>query len=175
VGYTHMLRTVEEVAITLDVSRATIYNKLKNKSYKNKTTIKQGKTMIDEDLLNLIQLELSITNKHNNYIKKEQPKVDTPIIEDDFVKLNQELIKSLIEQLADTKSLLKDANLLIKEKDAIITNQLNESNIRLKDQQELTRNGQVLQSQNIKYIELTEKIREETIVKKGFMSKLFKK
>jgi len=170
-----MLRTVEEVAITLDVSRATIYNKLKNKSYKNKTTIKQGKTMIDEDLLNLIKLELSITNRHNNYIKKEQPKVDTPITEDDFVKLNQELVKSLIEQLADTKSLLKDANLLIKEKDAIITNQLNESNIRLKDQQELTRNGQVLQSQNIKYIELTEKIREKTIVKKGFMSKLFKK
>lgn len=170
-----MLRTVEEVAITLDVSRATIYNKLKNKSYKDKTTIKQGKTMIDDDLLNLIQLELSITNKHNNYVKKEPHKVYTPIIEDDFAKLNQELVKSLIEQLADTKSLLKNANLLIKEKDAIITNQLNESNIRLKDQQELTRNGQVLQSQNIKYIELTEKIREEPIVKKGFMSKLFKK
>ena len=170
-----MLRTVEEVAITLDVSRATIYNKLKNKSYKDKTTIKQGKTMIGEDLLNLIQLELSITNKHNNYIKKESHKIDTPIIKDDFVKLNQELVKSLIEQLADTKSLLKNANLLIKEKDAIITNQLNESNIRLKDKQELTRNGQVLQSQNIKYIELTEKMREEPIVKKGFMSKLFKK
>jgi transcriptional regulator of acetoin/glycerol metabolism len=170
-----MLRTVEEVAITLDVSRATIYNKLKNKSYKDKTTIKQGKTMIGEDLLNLIQLELSITNKHNNYIKKESHNIDTPIIKDDFVKLNQELVKSLIEQLADTKSLLKNANLLIKEKDAIITNQLNESNIRLKDQQELTRNGQVLQSQNIKYIELTEKMREEPIVKKGFMSKLFNK
>lgn len=102
---------------------------------------------------------------NNEYIIKTS---DDEIATDyeDF-KLNSDYINYLKDQLA-----IKDK--LIKEKDAIISNQLNESNLRLKDQQELTRNGQVLQSQNIKYIELTEKMREEPIVKKGFISKLFK-
>jgi hypothetical protein len=184
-----MLYNVEEASIKLNVSKQTIYTRLKIQKYKDKVVTKQGRSMIDDELLRLIKLDLEVTNKcipvDSASIKETAIDKENPVItmdENDLIKLNKELVKSLIEQLTDTKLLLKnsnlllkDANSLIKEKDAIITNQLNESNIRLKDQQELTRNGQVLQSQNIKYIELTEKMREEPIVKKGFMSKLFKK
>ena len=42
-----MLRTVEETAIQLGVSKTTIYNKLKMKEYKSKLVKKQGKSMVN--------------------------------------------------------------------------------------------------------------------------------
>jgi acyl carrier protein len=133
-------------------------------------TKKQGVTYISEEGLNLIKDSLKmkrvVSDLNNEYTTKTSD--DEVATDSENFKLNSDYINYLKDQL-----IIKDK--LIKEKDAIISNQLNESNLRLKDQQELTRNGQVLQSQNIKYIELTEKMREEPIVKKGFMSKLFNK
>ena len=153
-----MLYTVEQVADQLNVSKATVYNKIKLNQFKDKIIIEKGQTMLSQDLIDLIQSETKV-----------KPNTDqkTGILDEDLVKLNLKLVDSLMEQL-------KEARAEIKEKDIIIAEQLTESNLRVKEANELTRNGQVLQSQNIKYIELTEKVREES-VKKGFMSKLFKK
>ena len=134
-------------------------------------TKKQGITYISQVGLNLIKDSLKLKHTVSDDLNKEyttKPSADEIATDSEDFKLNSEYINYLKDQL-----IIKDK--LIKEKDDIISNQLNESNLRLKDQQELTRNGQVLQSQNIKYIELTEKMREEPIVKKGFISKLFKK
>lgn len=165
-----MLYTVTELSDSLKISKQTIYVKLKMKMLEEHITKKQGVTYISEEGLNLIKDSLKmkrvVSDLNNEYTTKTSD--DEVATDSENFKLNSDYINYLKDQL-----IIKDK--LIKEKDAIISNQLNESNLRLKDQQELTRNGQVLQSQNIKYIELTEKMREEPIVKKGFMSKLFNK
>jgi len=95
-----MIFTVEEVAIKLKTSKQTIYNKLKLKEYKDKTLMKQGKTMIDEELLKLIQTGLNITNKFNinntEDIIGEHSNVEDIVHEDDIIKLNQNLTNALI-------------------------------------------------------------------------------
>lgn len=50
-----MVRSIEEVAIQLGVSKTSIYNKLKLKIYKDIIVKKQGKSMFDEELFNLNQ------------------------------------------------------------------------------------------------------------------------
>ena len=50
-----MVRSIEEVAIQLGVSKTSIYNKLKLKIYKDIIVKKQGKSMVDEELFNLNQ------------------------------------------------------------------------------------------------------------------------
>ena len=152
-----MLKTVEQVANELNVSKATVYNKLKMDKFKSKIILEKGQTMLSQDLIESIKLETKF---------KTDTEQKTGITEEDLVKLNLKLVNSLMEQLKETRA-------EIKEKDIIIAGQLAESNLRVKEANELTRNGQELQSQNIKYIELTEKIRE---VKepKGFFKKMFK-
>ena len=46
-----MLKSVEEVATELGVSKTAIYNKLKLDEYKDMVIKKQGRTMINEQLL----------------------------------------------------------------------------------------------------------------------------
>jgi len=177
-----MIYTVEEVAIKLKTSKQTIYNKLKLKEYKDKTLMRQGKTMIDEELLKLIQNNLNITNKFNtneNEISIEKlQKTDDIVLEDNILKLNQDLTNALIEQL-------KDIKLQLNVKDA----QINNLNERLKQEQELNKNNQVLQlrqPQETKQLEehfaiIDEKlinIREQMDIKetqKGFFNRIFKK
>lgn len=153
-----MLYTVEQVANQLNVSKATVYNKIKLNQFKDKIILEKGQTMLSQALIDLIQSETKV---------KTNTDQKAGIVDEDLVKLNLKLVDSLMEQL-------KEARAEIKEKDIIIAEQLTESNLRIKEANELTRNGQVLQSQNIKYIELTEKVREKSVTK-GFMSRLFKK
>lgn len=177
-----MIYTVEEVATKLKTSKQTIYNKLKLKEYKDKTLMKQGKTMIDEALLKLIQNSLNITNKfntnNNEYTTEETQNIEDIVLEDDILKLNQDLTNALIEQLKETK-------LQLTVKDV----QINNLNERLKQEQELNKNNQILQlrqPQETKQLEehfalVDEKlmnIREQMDIKeqqKGFLKRMFKK
>jgi len=98
--------------------------------------------------------------------------------EDDILKLNQDLTNALIEQL-------KDIKLQLNVKDV----QINNLNERLKQEQELNKNNQVLQlrqPQETKQLEehfaiIDEKlinIREQMDIKetqKGFFNRIFKK
>ena len=102
-----MLRTVEEVAIQLNVSKTSIYNKLKLKQFKNKVLKKQGKSMVDDDLFNLIKETLKVENKVEN--RKNENAVNEEISTDCIgsLKLNQEFNMDVISELMN----------LLKEKD----------------------------------------------------------
>ena len=113
-----MLRTVEETAIQLGVSKTTIYNKLKMKEYKSKLVKKQGKSMVDDSLFNLIQEGLKVQNEEiENDVNAE-----TSIDEDGLLNLNKELIDNLLEQLkekdkqiSELHKLIENSQILLKE------------------------------------------------------------
>lgn len=104
-----MLYDVEEVASKLNVSKQTIYSKLKLKMFKDKVLIKQGKSYIDDDLFNLNkdlintlieqlkekdsqihQLHKLIEN--NQVLLKEKSQKDLLQLEEHFSELDNKLI-----------------------------------------------------------------------------------
>ena len=117
-----MLRTVEETAIQLGVSKTTIYNKLKMKEYKSKLVKKQGKSMIDDSLFNLIQDGLKVQNEVENKEIENDVNSETSIDEDGLLNLNKELIDNLLEQLkekdkqiSELHKLIENSQILLKE------------------------------------------------------------
>lgn len=163
-----MLYTVEQVATQLNVSKATIYNKIKLNQFKDRIEMKQGQTMLGQDLIDSIKDDIKIKINFN-----ASDCGDDIILDSDTIKLNKELIQVLIEQL--------------KEKDT----QLKESNERLKQSQKLTENNQVLLKDkpkqdtllledhltnlDKKLINIKDKMleRKEHQEQKSFLSKLF--
>jgi len=117
-----MLRTVEEVAIRLGVSKTTIYNKLKLKEYKELIVKKQGKSMVDDSLFNLIQESLKLKNEVENENLNNSMDEEISIDEDGLFNLNKELISNLLEQLkekdkqiAELHKLIENSQILLKE------------------------------------------------------------
>ena len=108
-----MLRTVEETAIQLGVSKTTIYNKLKMKEYKSKLVKKQGKSMIDDSLFNLIQEGLKVKNEVENKEIENDVNAETSIDEDGLLNLNKELIDNLLEQLKEKDKQISELHRLI--------------------------------------------------------------
>lgn len=117
-----MLRTVEETAIQLGVSKTTIYNKLKLKEYKSKIVKKQGKSMIDDSLFNLIQEGLKVQNEVENHEFKNDVNAEISIDKEGLFNLNKELIENLLNQLkekdkqiAELHKLIENSQILLKE------------------------------------------------------------
>ena len=108
-----MLRTVEETAIQLGVSKTTIYNKLKLKEYKSRIVKKQGKSMIDDSLFNLIQDGLKVQNEVENKEIENDVNAETSIDEDGLLNLNKELIDNLLEQLKEKDKQISELHKLI--------------------------------------------------------------
>ena len=57
-----MLRSISKAATDLGVTRATVYNRLKNKEYGTLVVKENGKKMIDENLFNLLKNSIKIKN-----------------------------------------------------------------------------------------------------------------
>ena len=117
-----MLRTVEETAIQLGVSKTTIYNKLKLKEYKSKIVKKQGKSMVDDGLFNLIQESLKVQNEVENDKIENDVNAEISIDEEGLFNLNKELIENLLNQLkekdkqiAELHKLIENSQILLKE------------------------------------------------------------
>lgn len=117
-----MLRTVEETAIQLGVSKTTIYNKLKLKEYKSRIVKKQGKSMIDDGLFNLIQESLKVQSEVENEEIENDVKSEISIDEEGLFKFNKELIENLLNQLkekdkqiAELHKLIENSQILLKE------------------------------------------------------------
>ena len=117
-----MLRTVEETAIQLGVSKTTIYNKLKMKEYKSKLVKKQGKSMVDDSLFNLIQESLKFQNEVENKEIENDVNAEISIDEEGLFNLNKELIENLLNQLkekdkqiAELHKLIENSQILLKE------------------------------------------------------------
>lgn len=154
-----MLYTVEQVANQLNVSKATIYNKIKLNQFKDKIEMKQGQTMLGQALINLIKDDIKIKinfNASDNIDLSNQLhdnvhhslNTNDIILDSDTIKLNKELIQVLIDQL--------------KEKDS----QLKESNERLKQSQKLNENSQIL---------LKDTPKQETLLLEDHLTNLDKK
>jgi hypothetical protein len=117
-----MLRTVEETAIQLGVSKTTIYNKLKLKEYKCKIVKKQGKSMVDDSLFNLIQESLKVKSIIENEEIDNEANEEISVDRESLFNLNQEFIDNLFEQLkekdkqiAELHKLIENSQILLKE------------------------------------------------------------
>ena len=117
-----MLRTVEETAIQLGVSKTTIYNKLKLKQYKSRIVKKQGKSMVDDSLFNLIQEGLKVQSEVENERIENDVKSEISVDEEGLLNLNKELIENLLNQLkekdkqiAELHKLIENSQILLKE------------------------------------------------------------
>ena len=115
-----MLRSVEDVAIELGVSKTTIYNKLKLKDYKDKVVKKQGISMIDDDLFKLIEDNLRckpiVENERINELEYDEVAVD----EADSINLNKELIESLLNQLNEKDKQISELHRLLENNQVLL-------------------------------------------------------
>lgn len=119
-----MLYDVEQVASKLNVSKVTIYNKLKLKQYKDKILVKQGKTYIDDDLLKMIQDNLKTkVNVNPNDTTEPQEELqdeDNTINNEDILNINKELIKTLIDQLKEKDTQIHELHKLIENNQVLL-------------------------------------------------------
>ena len=155
-----MLRTVEETAIQLGVSKTTIYNKLKLKDFKSRIVKKQGKSMIDDDLFKLIQEGLKYQNQFDYDNIDFDINSETSIDEDDLLNLNKELIENLLEQLKEKDKQISELHKLIEN-----------SQILLKEEQKKT-DQQLYLSEHFEEVDnklqdLREKMEQKRNKKKG--------
>jgi hypothetical protein len=124
-----MLYTVSEISDLINLSKVSIYKKLKLKEFESHVTQKQGITYIDEVGFNLIKDSLKLkedvkTGLNNDNIDSE---LNTEIsIDSEDLTINKELVKTLIEQLK-----VKDL-------------QIRELNDRLSAEQDLHKNTQII-------------------------------
>ena len=134
-----MLRGVDEVAKELKVSKTAIYNKLKLKEFRRKGVKKQGKSMIDEELFNLIKNSLKVENEveYKNYIEENKYEVKSEIAMDreDSFNLNKSLIDTLIAQLEEKDKQIKELHKLI-ENNQVLLKKEQETKINILDLEE---------------------------------------
>lgn len=111
-----MLKSVEEVATELGVSKTAIYNKLKLDEYKDMVIKKQGRSMINEQLFNFIKENLKFKNVVDED-NKEIPVIDEEKKEDKkdeaIVKLNDVAVNCLVEQLKEKDKQIQELHRLI--------------------------------------------------------------
>ncbi|GAA0764478.1 hypothetical protein [Clostridium sartagoforme] len=162
-----MLRTVEETAIQLGVSKTTIYNKLKLKEYKYRIIKKQGKSMVDDGLFNLIKESLKVQNEVENKENENDVNAEISIDEEGLFNLNKELIENLLNQLKEKDKQIAELHKLIEN-----------SQILLKEEQKKS-DQQLYLSEHFEEVDnklqdLREKMEERRNEKKGFF-KIFSK
>ena len=111
-----MLKSVEEVATELGVSKTAIYNKLKLDEYKDMVIKKQGRSMINEQLFNFIKENLKFKNVVDED-NKEIPVIDEDKKEDKkdetIVKLNDVAVNCLVDQLKEKDKQIQELHRLI--------------------------------------------------------------
>lgn len=126
-----MLRSVEDVAIELGVSKTAIYNKLKLKKYKELVVKKQGISMIDEELLKLIKDNLRckpiVKDKQSNESANEEVVVDGV----DSINFNKELIESLLEQLREKDKQISELHKLVENSQVLLKEEKNHNQSQL--------------------------------------------
>ena len=162
-----MLRTVEETAIQLGVSKTTIYNKLKLKQYKSRIVKKQGKSMVDDSLFNLIQEGLKVQSEVENEKIDNDVKSEISIDEEGLFNLNKELIENLLNQLKEKDKQIAELHKLIEN-----------SQILLKEEQKKT-DQQLYLSEHFEEVDnklqdLREKMEQKRNDKKGLFKNFFK-
>lgn len=137
--------SVEEVSEQLNVSKVTIYAKLKK--FNNMVVIKQGKKYIDTELFNLIKNDLKSKDNNNNNLNSDINDIlndEVATDTDDLININKDLINALLEQLKEKDKQISELHKLIENNQILLkhdkeVNQLqleehfNEFNLKLND------------------------------------------
>lgn len=169
-----MLYTVEKAAIQLNVSKQSIYVKLKMKDYKDKVIKKAGKTYIDSELLTLIQDNLKVKSNMNTEPQAEAEKAQDTIIDQNTVNINQELVKALLDQLKTKDQQIDEKDNQINDLHRLIEN--NQVLLKEKPQQNILLLEEHFQDLDTKLEEVKSNMAERKEQQnKGFFSKMFKK
>ena len=182
-----MIYTVAEVSKLIKLSKASIYTKLKTVELQDHIIKKQGVTYIDEIGLKLIQESLKEFLEEDIKDFKE----NTKDFKEDINDLNYNAINDEISIDMDYINSLKEDINYFKDQIKVKDLQNKELNERLKQEQELNKNNQILQlkqPQDIKLLEahfedLDQKLEDvknnmlerKEHQNKGFFSKIFKK
>ena len=179
--------TIKQVSELVNLSKASIYNKLKSNEFQKHMTKKQGVTYLDEIGLKLIQGSLKDFEEGNIKGFKED-------IEDLNIKETNSTSDDEVATDTEDSIINKDYINYLKSENENLWNELQEKNLQLKEfnnrlamEQELNKNNQILlkdKPQDIKLLEqhfqdLDDKImniKERNIPQqKGFFKKWFKK
>ena len=184
-----MSYTIAEVSKLINLSKVSIYRKLKLKEVKEHTSKKQGITYIDEEGFNLIKYGIKNEKDEFKYTLKQNP-ISSEIAID--VNLNKEMINLLKDQLKEKDKQLTEKDLHFNNQLNVKDLQINNLNERLKQSLELNRNSQVLlkdkphedillleehfQNLDDKLEEVKNKMldRKEQQEKKSFLTRIFK-
>jgi len=162
-----MLRTVEETAIQLGVSKTTIYNKLKLKEYKSRIVKKQGKSMVDDGLFNLIQESLKFQNEVENKEIENDVNAEISIDEEGLFKLNKELIENLLNQLKEKDKQIAELHKLIENSQILLKEEQKKSDKQLYLEEHFEEVDNKLQ-------DLREKMEQRKSENKGFFKKFIR-
>ncbi|MBE6052793.1 MAG: hypothetical protein E7212_02595 [Clostridium sartagoforme] len=162
-----MLRTVEETAIQLEASKTTIYNKLKLKEYKYMIVKKQGKSMVDDGLFNLIQESLKFQNEVENKEIENDVNAEISIDEEGLFKLNKELIENLLNQLKEKDKQIAELHKLIENSQILLKEEQKKSDKQLYLEEHFEEVDNKLQ-------DLREKMEQRKSENKGFFKKFIR-
>lgn len=167
--------TANEVAEKLNVSKVTIYSKLKK--HEDMVVMKQGKKYVTEDLFNLIKLELSSKSIEINELTaadlEEAPNQVKSRDESELIKQNNILIDTLLKQLEIKDKQITELQDIIK-----VNNKLMENNqVLLKNAQQ--QDPLILQEHfdelDKKIHEVSEKMESRKYKKQNSFFAIFKK
>ncbi|MBX4272117.1 hypothetical protein [Clostridium estertheticum] len=161
-----MLYTIAEVSDLINLSKVSIYKKLKLKEMQEHITKKQGITYIDDVGLALIKDRLK-------NLKKEEPqegtaeaeKAQDTVLEDDVLTINKELIKALLSQLKEKDNQIHELHRLVEN-----------GQILLKDKpQDIKLLEEHFQNLDSKFMDIRQDMQERKKPQKGFLKRMFKK
>lgn len=158
-----MLRSIEEVAIQLGVSKTSIYNKLKLKEYRSKIVKKHGKSMVDDELFNLIKDSLKLKSKVENEKSEEYVRQEISVDEDSSLNFNQALIRSLMDQLKEKDKQINELINLNKNNQVLLKQQQDKELKQLQLEEHFEKVDQ-------KLMDLREKMESKKGDKKGLFS-----
>jgi len=96
-----MLYTVPQIDCLLNISKQSIYTKLKLPLYADKIVITHNQTMIDDVLLKLIQDNLRFTASSVSEPLRMQSNVEEMALDEESININQELLSMLKSQLKE--------------------------------------------------------------------------
>lgn len=121
-----MLYDVEKISELTNLSKVTIYKKLKLKEIKQYIVRKQGKSYVDEEGFKLIKQGLNPDDKLNEELNDRNIESDetafTATDKEDLIKVKNDLIDSLNEQVLFLREQLGVKDIQLESKDKLLEN-----------------------------------------------------
>lgn len=120
-----MLKTVEDVANELSVSKAAIYKKIKSKEYESLVNKEKGKLMINDDLFSLIKKNIRSKIKHKDIILEisESEEKNSKLEVEEIKEESNDLVSTLVDQLKEKDKQIEKLHGLIENNQVLIKNQ----------------------------------------------------